>query len=546
MLDQIAVILPIVLPLATMAVLVLAWKSTAAQKMIGVAGSTLLLLSAAVLIWLVDRDGILVLQVGSWPAPYGITLVADRLSSIMVMLAGLMVFAVSVYSLVTVDDRRVEFGFHPLVQLLLMGVCGAFLTGDLFNLYVWFEVMLISSFVLLTLGGERGQLEGAIKYVTLNLISSAVFLAAIGVIYAATGTLNMADLALKLRSFPDEGIVSVLAMLFLIAFGTKAAVFPLFFWLPASYHTPPVAVSAIFAGLLTKVGVYSLIRAFTLLFVTDLEFTHNLLLLIAGLTMVTGVLGAMAQNEIRRILSFHIVSQIGYMLMGLAVFTPLALAGTVFYIIHHIVVKTNLFLISGVVERRFGSGRLAETGGLYRSAPVLATLFFVSAMSLAGIPPLSGFFAKLTLIRGGLEAERYLIVVAALAVSLLTLFSMTKIWSEAFWKGTPENAESSSRADQDTWRDRICLFGPTVTLTMITVGIGVLAGPAMNLSIATAEQLLDPDVYINAVLPEHASSVTETSLSVPENDAVANADATVSAGYLAPDGLSGARRGGSD
>lgn len=288
--ENVAVILPIALPLATMAALLLAWNSIIAQKVIGVVGSTLLLLSAAALMWLVDRDDILVLQVGNWPAPFGITLVADRLSSIMVMLAGLMVFAVSVYSLATVDDRRVAFGFHPLVQLLLMGVCGAFLTGDIFNLYVWFEVMLIASFVLLTLGGERGQLEGAIKYVTLNLISSAVFLAAIGVLYAATGTLNMADLALKLRSFPDKDVVSVLAMLFLIAFGTKAAVFPLFFWLPASYHTPPVAVSAIFAGLLTKVGVYSLIRAFTLLFVTDREFTHNLLLLIAGLTMVTGVL----------------------------------------------------------------------------------------------------------------------------------------------------------------------------------------------------------------------------------------------------------------
>jgi len=503
--ENVAIILPIALPLATMAVLVLAWNSMIAQKVIGVAGSTLLLLSAAALMWLVDREDILVLQVGSWPAPFGITLVADRLSSIMVMLAGLMAFAVSVYSLATVDDRRVAFGFHPLVQLLLMGVCGAFLTGDIFNLYVWFEVMLIASFVLLTLGGERGQLEGAIKYVTLNLISSAVFLAAIGVLYAATGTLNMADLALKLRSFPDEEVVSVLAMLFLIAFGTKAAVFPLFFWLPASYHTPPVAVSAIFAGLLTKVGVYSLIRAFTLLFVTDREFTHNLLLLIAALTMVTGVLGAMAQSEIRRILSFHIVSQIGYMLMGLALFTPLALAGSIFYIIHHIVVKTNLFLIGGIAEQRFGSGQLAKIGGLYRNAPVLAVLFFLSAMSLAGIPPLSGFFAKLTLIRGGLEAESYAIVATALAVSLLTLFSMTKIWAEAFWKPEPEDAVVCQA--NPSWRLRFCLFGPPIMLASITVGIGVLAGPVMNASMATAEQLLDPDVYIDAVLPVSSQPV---------------------------------------
>ncbi len=497
---QVAVVLPIVLPLATMTVLLLTWKSIVAQKVIGVVGSTLLLMSATALLWLVARHNILVLQVGSWPAPFGITLVADRLSSIMVMLAGLMAFAVSVYSLATIDDRRVAFGFHPLVQLLLMGVCGAFLTGDLFNLYVWFEVMLIASFVLLTLGGERGQLEGAIKYVALNLISSAVFLAAIGVIYAATGTLNMADLALKLRSFPDQNVVSVLAMLFLIAFGTKAAVFPLFFWLPASYHTPPVAVSAIFAGLLTKVGVYSLMRAFTLLFVTELEFTHNLLLLIAGLTMVTGVLGAMAQSEIRRILSFHIVSQIGYMLMGLALFTPLALAGSVFYIIHHIVVKTNLFLIGGMIEQRFGTGLLAKSGGLYRSAPVLATLFFLAAMSLAGVPPLSGFFAKMTLIRGGLEAERYAIVVAALVVSLLTLFSMTKIWTEAFWKPAPVDAATDVRLGDQSWTDRFFLCGPTILLTTITVGIGVMAGPVMDAALAASEQLLDQNAYIEAVL----------------------------------------------
>lgn len=539
MLNQVAVILPVILPLATMAVLLLAWRSTAAQKAIGMVGSTLLLLSAAALTWLVDQNDILVLQIGSWPAPFGITLVADRLSSIMVMLAGLMVFAVSVYSLVTVDERRIDFGFYPLVQLLLMGVCGAFLTGDLFNLYVWFEVMLIASFVLLTLGGERGQLEGAIKYVTLNLISSAVFLAAIGVIYAATGTLNMADLALKLRSFTDEGIVSVLAMLFLIAFGTKAAVFPLFFWLPASYHTPPVAVSAIFAGLLTKVGVYSLIRAFTLLFVTDLEFTHNLLLLIAGLTMVTGVLGAMAQNEIRRILSFHIVSQIGYMLMGLAVFTPLALAGSVFYIIHHIVVKTNLFLIGGVIERRFGSGRLSEIGGLYRSSTAMTILFFLSAMSLAGVPPLSGFFAKLTLIRGGLEAESYAIVVTALVVSLLTLFSMTKIWSEAFWKPAPENELSGRLPQTKVPREKFCLFGPTAALATVTVGIGLLAGPVMQASVATAEQLLDSDSYIDAVLSEHSLAEREPehfvkNVYVIEKSAAERSD--VNSSMLSPEG----------
>jgi len=323
-------------------------------------------------------------------------------------------------------------------------------------------------------------------------------------------------------------------MLFLIAFGTKAAVFPLFFWLPASYHTPPVAVSAIFAGLLTKVGVYSLIRAFTLLFVTDLEFTHDLLLLIAGLTMVTGVLGAMAQSEIRRILSFHIVSQIGYMLMGLALFTPLALAGSIFYIIHHIVVKTNLFLIGGIVERRFGSGQLKDVGGLYRSAPMLATLFFLSAMSLAGVPPLSGFFAKLTLIQGGLEAEGYAIVAVALVVSLLTLFSMTKIWAEVFWKPAPDDQATAACVANYSTSERLSLFSPILLLATITIGIGVLAGPVMNVSIATAKQLLDQDAYIEAVLPDHRLTDSQPSPIVPVAEAANAAEQSLEPHELRP------------
>jgi multicomponent Na+:H+ antiporter subunit D len=235
-----------------------------------------------------------------------------------------------VYSFASIDVQRESFGYYPLLHILLMGVCGAFLTGDIFNLYVWFEVMLIASFVLLALGGERAQLEGAIKYVTLNLISSAFFLTAVGILYGMIGTLNMADLARQLSTVAQPGLVMTLAMLFFVAFGIKAALFPLFFWLPASYHTPPVIVSALFAGLLTKVGVYALVRVFTLLFIRDSSYIPTLILVVAGLTMVTGVLGAVAQNEIRRLLSFHIVSQIGYLLMGLGLFTPLVLAGTVF------------------------------------------------------------------------------------------------------------------------------------------------------------------------------------------------------------------------
>jgi len=423
--------------------------------------------------------------------------VADVFAAVMVALAALMLGAVLVYSPASIDAERERFGFHPLLHFLLMGVCGAFLTGDLFNLYVWFEVMLMSSFVLLALGGERAQLEGAIKYVALNLLSSAVFLAAAGILYGTAGTLNMADAALRLRSMHDSGIPAVLASMFFVAFGIKAAAFPLFFWLPASYHTPPVPVAALFAGLLTKVGVYAMIRVFTLVFTGDPGFTRPLILWVAGLTMAAGVLGAMSQSDIRRILSFHIVSQIGYMLMGLGIMTPIAVAGSVFYIIHHIVVKTNLFLIGGVIRRVGGSFALPKTGGLYASAPLLAFLFLIPALSLAGLPPLSGFWAKLTLVRAGLAAGEWAVTAVSLGVSLLTLFSMTKIWSEAFWAPAPEGTPPPPPLERG---ERLALFGPVAALALVTVGIGLGANAVFFVAARAAEQLVQPELYIRAVL----------------------------------------------
>jgi multicomponent Na+:H+ antiporter subunit D len=376
------------------------------------------------------------------------------------------------------------------------------LTGDLFNLYVWFEVMLMSSFVLMALGGERAQMEGAIKYVTVNLISSAMFLAAVGMLYGVMGTLNMADLAEKLRAAPRLDLLTTVAMLFLVAFGIKAAVFPLFFWLPASYHTPPVAVSAIFAGLLTKVGVYALIRVFTLLFVHDVGYTHTVILVLSGLTMVTGVLGAMAQNEFRRILSFHIISQIGYMILGLGLFTIAGVAGSIFYIIHHIIVKTNLFLVSGVVHFLRGTYELKKLGGFYAAAPGLSILFLIPAFSLAGLPPLSGFFAKLTLVRAGLASEEYLLVTAALGVGLLTLLSMTKIWAEVFWKEPPEASGEtvSPGATSESPAVGLLVILPITALALSTVLIGLAAEPLYLLARRAAEQLIDPAEYIQAVL----------------------------------------------
>jgi len=494
---NVLLLLPIVIPLLIAVASILSWHSRRVQRGLSVMGAIGLFAAAVALLVSVSQDGIQAVQMGNWPAPFGITLVADLLSAIMVVLAALVGLAVTIYSLASMDPRRETFGYYPLLHVLLMGVNGAFLTGDMFNLYVWFEVMLMASFVLLALGGQRHQLEGAFKYVTLNLMASALFLAAVGVLYGIAGTLNMADLSQQLRHLAQPGLVTTLATLFLIAFGIKAAVFPLFFWLPASYHTPPVAVSAIFGGLLTKVGVYALVRVFTLLFLDDVTYTHNLILIIAGFTMVSGILGAVTQTDFRRILSFNLISHIGYMLMGLGLFTPLALAGSIFYIIHHIIVKTNLFLISGLVRWMGGSYNLRKLGGLYRDYPGVALLFLVPALSLAGIPPLSGFWPKLALLRAGLEEAQYLIVAAALVASLLTMLSMIRVWAAAFWRDRPSDESSTI---SHTFQDWLLRLLPVASLAILTVAIGLLAEPILDLSMRAAEQLMNPSGYIESVL----------------------------------------------
>lgn len=487
---------PIAIPFAT-AVLAFLLRNFAAGRWVSVAGSAALLAASAVLMQAVLAEGVVAGQMGSWPAPFGITLVADLLSAVMVVITAIIALAVSVYALADIGPAEERLGYHALFQVLIAGVTGAFLTGDLFNLYVWFEVMLISSFGLLVLGGRAEQIDGGVKYVALNLVSTILFLTGIGLLYGMTGTLNMADLSIAVDG-ADQGLLTVVAMLFMIAFGVKAAVFPLFFWLPAAYHTPAFSVSAVFAGLLTKVGVYALIRMFTLVFDHDIGFTHTILLWVACLTMVTGVLGAAAQGDMRRILSFHIVSQIGYMVLGLALLTPLAIVGAVFYLVHHIIVKANLFLIAGMADRLTGGTALSRIGGLYASAPLLAALFLVPAFSLAGFPPLSGFWAKFLLVKAALEIEGWVIAAVALAVGLLTIYSMTKIWAQAFWEPHPEGREP--RLSDLPAGQRWAMLAPIMALAALTVFIGLFPEPFVAFAERAAAQLLDPTEYVQTVL----------------------------------------------
>jgi multicomponent Na+:H+ antiporter subunit D len=488
--------LPIFISLLAGALTLSFWRSIRWQKRITLVAATAYFIVAVMLLREVMQEGYIVLQMGNWAAPFGITLVADVLSATMILLTGIVGFAAALYSMASVPNEHIRFGYFSLLQLLLAGVSGAFLTGDIFNLFVWFEVMLLASFGLLTLGGERNQMEGAIKYVTINLFSSAIFLSAIGLLYGTAGTLNIADLSVKLAGVEEQGLVNVLALMFMVSFGIKAGAFPLFFWLPASYHTPLVAVSAVFAGLLTKVGVYALYRFFSVIFIGDIQYTHTIILWVGILTMLTGVLGAAAQFEFRRILSFHIISQIGYMLIAFAIFTPLAIIGGVFYIAHHIIVKTNLFLISGLTYQLSGTHELKAMGGFYRQRPWLALVFLIPALSLAGLPPLSGFFAKYIVIKAGVEAGSWWAVGFGLLVGLLTLFSMIKIWAEVFWKRPPETDSPIDLSGKlSPW-----MLAPVILLSVITVGIGLFGEPLYQLAKVAASQLLNPQGYIDAVL----------------------------------------------
>ncbi len=492
-------VLPVILPLLFIVLLSFFKNKSKWVPIISVAGTSALTIISLVIIQIVHQQGIMVLYVGNWQAPFGISLVIDLFSAIMLVVSSIVSLAVAIYASTGVATELRRF-FYLLFFALVMGVNGAFSTGDIFNLYVWYELMLMASFALITLGGTKQQLEGGIKYLSMNLVSSLFFLAGIGFLYGQTGTLNMADLAQLLRVADESIQVEASAMLFFVAFSIKSALFPVFFWLPSSYHTPALPVTALFAGLLTKVGVYSMIRFYTLIFVNNIDFWQNLILIVAGFTMVVGVITAASQYGTKKILSFHIISQIGYMIMGLGIFTPLALAGAIYYMVHNMFAKTNAFLVSGIVNHLIGTYDLKKAGGVYKKYAWVGFVFLVSAFALAGVPPLSGFFGKVALIKAGLDADRLIIAMVALLVGFFTLFSMLKIWMEVYWKPGPENLEVVVM-DNEKAKTPISMRLPVWGLALMSIILGLGTGYFMEIFLDAGRQLLNPMEYIRAVMP---------------------------------------------
>lgn len=446
-------------------------------------------------------------MMGQWAPPYGIAIVFDGLSGTLLAIALTVAIAAYIHSW-NILPRNIERGwFHPLYHMLILGVNFSFLTGDLFNLFVAFEIMLMASYALMFLGGTRQQMSQAFKYVMLNLVGSTIFVLTAGMIYGVTGTLNYADLARFVAE--NEGALptgfQALAVALLFVFCLKAAVFPLWFWLPDTYHTMPSSIGAVFAALLSKVGVYAILRMYPMAFanpgVEELSLIRTILALLAGVTMVCAILGAVGATNLRRIIAMILIAHVGYLIFGITLMNGESFAATLHYMAQEMIIIAGLMLAVGIVERRAGSVDLRELGGLARRYPLLSTGFFLLAMGLVGIPPLSGFYGKAVLLREGASAGSWWLVGATTFTAVFTLVAIARIWIIAFWsdlKGPLLNLPEGAKA------------GPDLPLPFAYAGVGLLLAVSLSLGFgaersyswtqtATAS-IADPSIYIDGVL----------------------------------------------
>jgi len=484
---------PILLPFFFAMVLLLFPKKIVLQRALAMVALFTTGVASIILMLKVKSDGIQVVTLGSWPAPFGISMVSDMLSVLLVLSSTVIAFFVVWYSFSSIGKARESFFYYPGILFMLTGVNGAFTTGDIFNMFVFFEVLLMSSYLLIVLGGEKVQLQESIKYILVNVISSALFVITVAYLYSVVGTLNMADISVKIAQIEQPGIITVIAILFLVVFGLKGAIFPLFFWLPSSYAAPPIPVLALFGALLTKVGVYAIMRTYTLFFTLDQSFTHELLMILSILTIVAGCIGALAYFDVKKIIIYNIIIAVGVILFGASQMTETALMGSVFYLIHDIIIKGALFLLIGVIIAITGTSDLRKMGGLIKTYPVLGWTYLVAAFGLAGIPPLSGFIGKLLIVQGGFEAGNLWGSIFILASSLVVLLSVIRIFIYAFW-GEPVPV---ARLTVKQYRG---IFTPALILVAISVFYGVGSEWIVPYMSDAAAVLYDPSKYIQAVL----------------------------------------------
>jgi len=499
-LHQWLVIAPVVIPILTGALLLMVrhqMRMHAAIALCGLAGS---LICAGLLLARVASDGPLVMTMGRWLPPFGIAFAVDTLGALLCFTANVVGLVCAFYSLRDIDTTARRYGFYPFLMLMMAGVGGAFLTGDVFNLYVWFEVFVISSFGLLVVGNDQRRIDGAVKYAILNLVATTLFLIATGYLYGVFGTLNIADLQRKLAAAGEGAPVMTLATLYLVAFGMKAAAFPVNFWLPASYHTPQIVTSALFGGLLTKIGIYGLLRVLVMIMPAERLVLSPLIGWVAIATMILGVICALAQTDIRRMLGFALISGIGVMLAGLALGDAAGLSGVILYAIHSMLVMTALYLLAGMIRSAGGSFSLDDLAGLYGRAPLLAASALLLAFAIAGLPPGSGLWPKIALVKAALDAGQGWLAAAILVSGLLTTVAFGRVFLLAFWRtetGAGVAAATKGRAPDTA-------YAALLTLLALSLAMGLYPEPFIAAAKNAAAGLLDPSRYVDAVFPRAA------------------------------------------
>lgn len=487
-------LLPIIIPFFFAIVLIFLQRKIVLQRIITLVALAASSICSFLLLRKVQQDGIQSVTFGDWPVPFGITMVSDQVSALLVLTTSVLVLFVVWYGFELIGKEREQFFYYPGILMITTGVNGAFTTGDIFNLFVFFEVLLIASYLLIVLGGEKAQLRESFKYIIVNVISSAFFVITVAFLYSVVGTLNMADIAQKIAAINQPGIITTIAVMFLMVFGLKAAIFPLYFWMPSSYSAAPIPVLVLFGALLTKVGVYAITRTYTLFFVHELTYTHELLLILSIISIIAGCIGALAHFDVKQIIIYNIVIAVGVILFGVAQMNEIALEGAMFYLIHDMIIKAALFMLIGIVIAITGTSNLRKMGGLMKTYPALGWFYLIAAFGLAGIPPLSGFVGKLLILQGGFAAGNIFTTLIVLASSLIVLLSVMRIFIYAFWGEEKATSVVLSKTSFNK------MFYPTVLLVLISVAYGVGSEWITPFMEGAANILANPNVYIDAIL----------------------------------------------
>lgn len=494
------IVLPILLPLVAGIVLLRTRTGvTRNKRIVGVGACVLLLLISIALVLQASSGEVTYYALGDWRPPFGIVMVLDRLSALMILLTAVLALGCVVFA--SAGDDEQGSNFHGLFQLQLMGINGAFLTGDLFNLFVFFEVLLLASYALLMHGGGKARIQAGLHYVVLNLAGSALFLIAVGVLYGATGTLNMADMAVRLAELDPEraGLVSAGALLLLVVFGLKAAILPLYFWLPRAYSAAPAPVAALFA-IMTKVGIYAILRVYQLIFG---EHAGTLAALdqpwvwwLSLATLAVAGIGVLAARDLRLMIAYLLLVSVGTLLAGIGLRTPAATSALLYYLIHTTLVSGGLFLLAEMIGLQRGKAgtRLVKSRPLHNGG-VLAGLFFVGAITVAGLPPLSGAIGKLLLMQATPADQQAWLWPLLLGTGLTSLIALSRAGSTLFWRSR-EGEAIRAPLKRRHW------FGVTWLLAASPLLV-ILAGPVSDYTRATAEQLAHPEAHIRALLDQH-------------------------------------------